>query len=78
MSDREQKRTTVGTRLWDRVRRLLGKKSPPPGDPYAYRMAPVRRGPKGRSARRLQNPKKIRTELILHAGLKLLFILPHV
>src|SRR2546429_4471094 len=32
------------------LRRLLGKKpTPPPGDPHAYTMAPVRRGPKGRS-----------------------------
>ncbi len=35
----------------DSIRRLLGKKPPPlPDDPpYAERMAPVRRGPKGRS-----------------------------
>jgi hypothetical protein len=32
------------------VRRLLGDKPPQsPGDPYADRMAPVRRGPRGRS-----------------------------
>jgi len=32
------------------LRRLFGKKpTPPPGDPHAYTMAPVRRGPKGRS-----------------------------
>jgi hypothetical protein len=36
--------------ILDFLRRLLGKKPPQaPGDPYAYRMAPVRRGPKGRS-----------------------------
>ena len=36
--------------LLDFVRRLLGKRPPQlPGDPYADRMAPVRRGPKGRS-----------------------------
>ena len=28
---------------------LLGRTPAPPGDPYAYVMAPVRRGPKGRS-----------------------------
>ena len=33
----------------DFLKRLLGKKNAPPGDPYAYVMAPVRRGPKGRS-----------------------------
>jgi hypothetical protein len=36
--------------LLDFVKRLLGKKpTAPPGDPYAYAMAPVRRGPTGRS-----------------------------
>ena len=30
--------------------RMLGRKpTPPPGDPYAYAMASLRRGPKGRS-----------------------------
>jgi len=34
----------------DFLKRLLGRKpSAPPGDPYAYTMAPLRRGPKGRS-----------------------------
>jgi hypothetical protein len=34
----------------DFLKRLLRKKpTSPPGDPYAYAMAPVRRGPKGRS-----------------------------
>ena len=33
----------------DFLKRLLGKKPASPGDPYAYVMAPVRRGPKGRS-----------------------------
>ena len=34
----------------DFLRRLLGKRSaPPPVDPYAYVMAPLRHGPKGRS-----------------------------
>ena len=34
------------------MRRLLGREpSPPPADadPYAYRTAPIRRGPKGRN-----------------------------
>lgn len=35
--------------LIDFLRRLIGRKPTPPGDPYAYSMAPVRRGPKGRS-----------------------------
>jgi hypothetical protein len=33
----------------DFLKRLLGRKPAAPGDPYAYVMAPVRRGPKGRS-----------------------------
>jgi hypothetical protein len=33
----------------DFLRRLLGRKPAAPEDPYAYVMAPVRRGPKGRS-----------------------------
>lgn len=33
----------------DFLKRLLGRKPARPGDPYAYVMAPVRRGPKGRS-----------------------------
>jgi hypothetical protein len=51
MGDGERKRSLM-KRLQDSIRRLLGRKpSPPPpsGDPYAYCMAPVRRGPKGRS-----------------------------
>jgi hypothetical protein len=36
--------------MLDALRKLLGQKpTPPPGDPYAYAMAPLRRGPKGRS-----------------------------
>jgi hypothetical protein len=52
MREEQQKRPLL-KRLQEAIRRLLGKKpspsSPPPGDPYAYVMAPVRRGPKGRS-----------------------------
>jgi len=33
----------------DFLKRLLGRKPAPPGDPYAYAVAPLRRGPKGRS-----------------------------
>lgn len=34
--------------LLDFLQRMVGKKpSPPPIDPYAYAMAPLRRGPKG-------------------------------
>jgi hypothetical protein len=49
MADAGKERSRLRIVL-DKLRRLLGKKpTPPPGDPYAYRMAPVRRGPKGRS-----------------------------
>ncbi len=33
----------------DFLKRLLRKRPAAPGDPYAYVMAPVRRGPRGRS-----------------------------
>jgi hypothetical protein len=35
--------------ILDFLKRLLGKKPAPPGDPYAHARAPLRRGPKGRS-----------------------------
>jgi hypothetical protein len=35
-------------RLLERLKRLFRRK-PEPEDPYAYRMAPVRRPPRGRS-----------------------------
>jgi hypothetical protein len=35
--------------ILDFLKRLLGKKPAPPADPYAYAMAPLRRGPTGRS-----------------------------
>jgi hypothetical protein len=45
--DGENKKSLM-KRFTDLARRILGRKpSPPPADPYAYRMAPVRRGPKG-------------------------------
>jgi hypothetical protein len=44
--------------LLNSLRRLFGKKPPPtPGDPYAYRMAPLRRGPGGRSAAAVAEPE---------------------
>jgi hypothetical protein len=48
MSDAGEKRSRFRIAL-DFLKRLLGKKPASPGDPYAYVMAPVRRGPKGRS-----------------------------
>jgi hypothetical protein len=44
----EQKRSRFRIVL-DFLKRLLGKKPAAPGDPHANVMAPVRRGPKGRS-----------------------------
>jgi hypothetical protein len=35
--------------LMDQLRRIVRKKQPPEGDPYAYVTAPLHRGPKGRS-----------------------------
>ena len=36
-------------RFLEKVRRLWRREPELPGDPYAYRMAPVRRGPRGKS-----------------------------
>jgi hypothetical protein len=48
MSDAGEKRSRFRV-VVDFLKRLLGRKPAAPGDPYAYVMAPVRRGPKGRS-----------------------------
>jgi len=48
MADASKKRSRLRS-LLDALRRLLGKRPAPPGDPYAHAMAPLRRGPKGRS-----------------------------
>jgi hypothetical protein len=48
MKDAGEKRSRFRIAL-DFLKRLLGRKPTPPGDPYAYAMAPLRRGPKGRS-----------------------------
>ena len=46
-------------KILDSLRRLLGRKpTSPPGDPYAYTMAPVRRGPKGRSGAAVAEPEE--------------------
>jgi len=36
----------------------LRRKRPPPADPYADRLAPVRRGPKGRSGAAVAEPEE--------------------
>ena len=48
MRDAQDKRSRFGVAR-DFLKRLLGRKPAAPGDPYAYVMAPVRRGPRGRS-----------------------------
>ena len=45
-ADGKQSRLKI---LIDFVKRLLRRKPAQPGDPYAYVMAPVPRGPRGRS-----------------------------
>jgi len=50
MHDDRDKKGSLVQKLKDSIRRLLGGKPPSqPGDPYAYSMAPLRRGPRGRS-----------------------------
>jgi hypothetical protein len=48
MPDAGEKRSSLRVAI-DFLKRLLGRRPAAPGDPYAYVMAPVRRGPKGRS-----------------------------
>jgi hypothetical protein len=43
------KQPSLMKKLSDYLRRFLRGKQTPPGDPYAYVTAPLRRGPKGRS-----------------------------
>jgi hypothetical protein len=46
--EREKKRSVFRI-AFAFLKRLLGRRPAGPGDPYAYVMAPVRQGPKGRS-----------------------------
>ena len=48
MRDPENKASRFRAAL-EFLKRLLGKKPAQPGDPYAYVMSPLKRGPKGRS-----------------------------
>jgi hypothetical protein len=45
------------TALKSWLHRLLGGQAQPPGDPYADRLVPVRRGPKGRSGAAVAEPE---------------------
>ena len=58
MPDERKNRSRFSTVL-DFLRRLLGRKTPQaPGDPYGYRMAPLRGGPKGRSGAAVAEPEE--------------------
>jgi hypothetical protein len=58
MPDARNDRSRFSTVL-DFIGRLLGRKPPQaPGDPYAYRMAPLRGGPKGRSGAAVAEPEE--------------------
>jgi hypothetical protein len=56
MAGREGKRSPLGISCLG-SRAPLGGDGFPPGDPYAYRMAPVRRGPKARSGAAVAEPE---------------------
>ena len=53
---------TVRERLKKLIRRLTLRRrpqaDPPPADPYADRLAPVRKGPKGRSGAAVAEPEE--------------------
>jgi len=55
---RNPDRRSLLRRLLDRVRRLWRREPGLPGDPYAYRMAPVRSGPKSRSGAAVAEPEE--------------------
>jgi len=50
-------RRTLLQKLRNLLQRLR-RKMPPPGDPYADRLVPVRRGPKGRSGAAVAEPEE--------------------
>jgi len=54
MPDANEKRSSLRVAI-DFLKRLLRRRPAAPGDPYAYVMAPVRRGPKGRSGAAVAN-----------------------
>jgi hypothetical protein len=54
---RPKDRGSLLQRFRNLIRRLR-RKSPPPADPFADRLAPVRRGPKGRSGAAVAEPKE--------------------
>jgi hypothetical protein len=50
-------RRTLVQKLRNLLQRLR-RRTPPPGDPYADRLVPVRRGPKGRSGAAVAEPEE--------------------
>jgi hypothetical protein len=50
-------RRSLRQALTDLLRRIR-RKPQPPGDPYADRLVPVRRGPKGRSGAAVAEPEE--------------------
>ena len=47
--------------LLERLRKVLERlrrKTPPPGDPYAEKLVPIRRGPTGRSGAAVAEPEE--------------------
>lgn len=46
---RDQEKRSGFKTVLDFLKRLLRRNPAQPGDPYAYVMAPIRRGPRGRS-----------------------------
>jgi hypothetical protein len=51
------KRRSLLRSLMELLRRVRRRKPPMPEDPYAYKFAPVRRGPKGRSGAAVAEPE---------------------
>ena len=56
----KQNRLSKLRALLERVRRWWRSRPEMPEDPHAYRMAPVRRGPKGRSGAAVAEPEEER------------------
>lgn len=57
MSNASEKRSRFKATL-DFLKRMLGRKPASPGDPHAYVMAPLRRGPTGRSGAAVAEPEE--------------------
>lgn len=59
MTDDDKKRSRLRAVVRDYVRRFLDKgPTPPPGDPHAHALVPLRGGPKGRSGAAVAEPEE--------------------